>query len=335
VETGVTAVDSNHAGVAGAELTWRPLRKSKRSLIMWGDLGIAIWLSVGLLVAPLPRVYRWKVCTLASLFSGWTSRALHARLRIVRMVNMSDVAAARAVRKLYAGRFASYLDVVRGLLLTPDVNVACKGLAGLDAIQAQGRGVVLWISDFISAGDVSKLALARAGRRLVHLSRPQHGFTTSAFGIRFLNPLRIKFECAYLAERVVFDRMNPERATTRLLDVLRAGGLVSVMASAHEGRALADLPFLGGRIKLAAGALRLARKSGAAVIPVFVLGESERRDSFEVVFAPPLDVSREQPETEVLLAVASAYRDQLETVVRNHPESWVGWRRADQVSMPS
>jgi lauroyl/myristoyl acyltransferase len=180
---------------------------------------------------------------------------------------------------------------------------------------------------------VSKIALARAGLRLAHLSRPEHGFTVSIFGMRFLNPLRIRFECAYLAERVVFDRMNPALATARLIDILRGGGLVSIMATTHEGRALADLPFLNGRITFAVGALRLAQKAGAAIIPVFVLRDRDTKDTFEVVFAPPLEVVDGRPETEVLLAAASAYRDQLETVVRERPESWVGWRRADQVSL--
>ncbi len=238
----------------------------------------------------------------------------------------------RVIRELYAGRFAAHMDVVRGLLLAPDVRVTCRGLPQLDAALTQGRGVVLWISDFVSAGDVIKLALAKAGYPLVHLSRPEHGFTTSAFGIKFLNPLRIKYECAYLTERVVFDRMNPEAATSRLLDRLHAGGIISIMASMHEGRTLADLPFLEGRIKFAVGALRLARKSGAAVIPVFVLRDRKSKDSFDVIFATPLIIPSGPPEAEAVLAGACAYRDQLEIVVRNSPESWVGWRRADQLS---
>jgi lauroyl/myristoyl acyltransferase len=165
-----------------------------------------------------------------------------------------------------------------------------------------------------------------------HLSRPEHGFTTSDFGIRFLNPLRIKFECTYLAERVVFDRMNPKPAMSQLLACLHSGGIVSIMASMHKGGTLVDLPFLAGRLKFSLGALRLARLSGAAVIPVFVLRDRKHVDSFEVIFDTPLAMPKGLRCADDLRAAACEYRDRLETVVGDRPESWVGWRRADQLS---
>jgi lauroyl/myristoyl acyltransferase len=323
----------NDRAGADARLIWRAVREPVRPLIVWADIAVLLWLCVGFITAPLPRALRWRVCMLAARFSGWTHRARAARRRVVWMTKIPERDAYRVVRELYAGRFAGYLDVVRGLLFAPDFRIRFSGLSRLEDALAQGRGVVLWISDFVSAGDVSKVALAKAGFPLVHLSRPEHGFTVSAFGMRFLNPLRIRFERAYLAERVVFERMNPAPATARLLDKLRAGSLVSIMATNHEGRALADLPFLKGRITFAVGALRLARKAGAAVVPVFVLRDRDADDVFDIILAPALEIPSGRPEAEALLAAAGAYRDQLEAVVREHPQSWGAWRRADQLSL--
>ena len=119
-------------------------------------------------------------------------------------------------RELQAGRLAGYLDVIRALMLQPDFQVSCRGLAHIAAAQSQGCGAILWIADLVSAGDVVKVALAREGFRMVHLSRPEHGFTTSKFGMRFLNPFRISFERAYLAERVIFDRSTPGLALAHI-----------------------------------------------------------------------------------------------------------------------
>jgi lauroyl/myristoyl acyltransferase len=322
--------DGAPVGKTAASFHWRSVASRKRVLIGWSDVAMVAWLCIGVIVAPLPRSARWRLCFFFALLSGWTSRARAGRQRMARMVGLSAVEASGAISTLYAGRFAGYLDVVRGLLLAPDVRFACRGLEHIEAAKAQGRGALLWVSDFVSAGDVSKMALAQAGYPLVHLSRPEHGFTTSRFGIRFLNPLRIKFECAYLRERVIFDRANPSVASARLLEVLRTGGPLSVMASSHEGRALVVLPFMGGRIKLAAGALRLARKAGAVVIPVFVVRE---QGMFEVRLEAPLPLAGDLPEADAVLAAASEYGRRLEAMVLQHPEAWVGWRRADQVAV--
>jgi predicted LPLAT superfamily acyltransferase len=235
------------------------------------------------------------------------------------------------VRDLYAGRLSGYVDVVRGLISQPDFQIACRGMTHLDAARSEGRGTILWISDFVSAGDVSKVALQREGLRIAHLSRPEHGFTTSKFGIRFLNPLRIRFESRYLAERVVFDRKNPRPAILRLERIVRANGIVSIMASMHEGGTLADLPFLTGRLKLALGALRLAQLTGATVLPIFVLRDREDRQVFDVIIAAPLRMPK-GPREGGLLEAADEYARILEGFVRKRPECWVGWRRMDQLS---
>jgi lauroyl/myristoyl acyltransferase len=310
-------------------LVRRAVKKPERPLITAKDVAILLWLCVGAAAAPLPRAWRWRLCRFAAHFASRTRRGRDARACALRIGKIPADDVERVIQQLYAGRLAAHLDVVRALLLGPDVRAQCRGLAEIDAALAQGHGVVLWISDFVSAGDVSKIALANAGYRVTHLSRKEHGFSTSAFGIRFLNPLRIRFESAYLEERVVFDRTDPAPAMSRLLARLRANGIVSIVASMHEGGTLVDLPFLAGRLKIALGALRLARVSGAAVIPVFLLRENA--EAFEAVFAAPLTFSRGSRETEVL-APASEYRDLLEAYVRARPECWVGWRRAGQLA---
>lgn len=318
-----------------AVLLRRPVGPQNPRPMSWTDLGILAWLVVGLVVAPLPRSWRWRLCAFVARFSGWTGRARSARERMLRIARIPPHDMRRTMRTLYAGRFCATLDVVRGLLLGPDMRIACRRLDEIEAALTRGRGVILWISDFVGAGDVSKLALAQAGYRIVHLSRPQHGFSSSAFGMRFLNPLRIRFERAHIAERVVFDRMNPKAAMSRLLRCLRAGGIVSITASMHEGGQLVDLPFMAGRLRIAAGALRLAWISGAAVIPVSVLRDQADASSFGVVFTEPLRMPTGLSESEAIVTAACDYRDRLEAVVRERPDSWVGWRRADQLAFAS
>jgi lauroyl/myristoyl acyltransferase len=314
--------------VAGAMLVRRAVQRATRLAMTWEEGAVAVWLCLGVAVAPLPYAYRWSLCKALARPACRTRRAKAARLNAVRGGNLSEADAARVIHELYAGRLAAKLDVVRGLLMGPDVRIGCKGLDHIDAALARGRGVMLWISDFVGAGDVVKLALAKAGYRLTHLSRAEHGFTTSAVGVRFLNPFRIKYENRYLEDRVVFDRMNPAPAMSRLIGCLRLNRIVSIMAGAHEGGTLADVPFLAGRLQISIGAPRLARLCGAPLITVSVLRDPVRHEAFEVVFEAPVTVPKEGREKEALLKVACDYRDRLESGVRANPGSWVGWRRS-------
>jgi len=308
----------------------RAIARADRPLITWKDPAVLLWLACGVVIAPMPRAFRARVSRLAAGLVARTRRARQARTRLMQMLALPEREAGRMVRALQAGRLAGYLDVVRGLMLKPDFQVSCRGLAHIAAAQSQGHGAILWISDFVSAGDVSKVALTRAGLRMAHLSRPEHGFTTSRFGIRFLNPLRIRFECAYLAERVVFDRGNPGPAMSHIERLVRANGIVSIMASMHEGGTLADVPFLNGRLKLSLGAVRLALLSGAPVIPVHV-SRDRASGAFELVVAAPLRIPR-GPREKRLLGAACDYAGGLEALVRDRPECFVGWRRASQLS---
>jgi lauroyl/myristoyl acyltransferase len=310
----------------------RPVQKSEVPSITLKDCALVIWLCMGLALALFPYTLRWNFSKVVARLAERTRRARDARAHAIHIGGYSEADAKRVVRELYAGRLIAILDVMRGLLFGSDQRVTCEGLAHIDVALKRGHGAILWISDFVSAGDVSKLALASAGYRVRHLSRKEHGFSTSKFGINFLNRFRIKYEMFFLEERIVFDRTNPVPARARMLKCLKTNGIVSIVASMHEGVFLADFPFLEGRLKIAIGSLRLARLSKAPVIPVFVLRDRNKPAAFEVMFGEPLVMAAGLPEDEALLDSVCDYRDRLEAYVKKYPESWVGWRRKGQLA---
>ena len=313
-------------------LVRRPVAPARRPWATWKDPAVLLWLGCGLALAPMRRAWRLRVARLAARLATRTRRARQARARIMHMLARSEPEAGRIVLELQAGRLAGYLDVVRALTFGPDFVVSCRGLEHIADARAQGRGAILWISDFVSAGDASKVALAREGLRVAHLSRPEHGFTTSRFGIRWLNPFRLAFERAYLSERIVFERHDPAPAMARIERILRHNGIVSIMASMHEGGTLAHVPFLNGGLRLSLGAVRLGLLSGAPVLPVSVLPDPAGDGAFEMVVAPPLEMAN-GPREQRLLRPVCQYAGALEAQVRAHPQSWGGWRRADQLSI--
>ena len=125
----------------------------------------------------------------------------------------------------------------------------------------------------------------------------------------------------------MFDPASPERALVRLMGCLAENGVVSITASAHEGRQLADGRLLEGRRRLATGAPKAALLSGAALIPVHAVRDRTDPRRFEFILDPPLPLSRDLPETEAILTATAAYLDSLEAQLRSRPDAWGGWRR--------
>ena len=90
--------------------------------------------------------------------------------------------------------------------------IDCEGIENLERALARGKDVILWMSHFIYNGLVGKIGLHQHGFQVHHVSRPEHGFSKTRFGILTVNQLRIGAEAPFLAGRIVIDRGgSPDR----------------------------------------------------------------------------------------------------------------------------
>ena len=200
----------------------------------------------------------------------------------------------------------------------PDIRL--NGEVNLQKAVEGGCGVILWVTETVFSTLIVKMALDRAGYHACQLSRPGHGFSlSSSFGIRYLNPIWIRVEDRFIAERVV---IAGETATEELA-VLRArlgkNGVViiTVVPLAHK---FVEVPFFQGHLQLPTGPVQLALKTGAVLLPVFAF--TKQNGGFEVLIDQainPADGSRRA------LDIAAAYARRLEPFVMEHPDQWTGW----------
>jgi lauroyl/myristoyl acyltransferase len=298
----------------------RPLFESR-------DLSSVGWLVFGpLLVLTIPGSWYARAARFLASLKRKSRAKVAAKATFIGGIPQREAEA--AIFDLYAARMRSYLHLFRALLKGKHVDVACHGLEHLKAACARGRGAVLWIGDFMEAPIATKIAFASAGYRLSHLSRPEHGFSKSRFGIAVLNPVRTRYEDRFLHRRIMFDRLSPQLAHAAILRRLEENGVVSIMASAHEGRSLAEVRFLGGRLRLATGALRLAKLAGCPVLPVFTI-PGKRPGSYDVIIEPPLRRQEDSALQPALAAGVADFTSRLEGYVRQWPAAWVGWRRSN------
>jgi hypothetical protein len=104
-----------------------------------------------------------------------------------------DLAAFGAVggedwRRIGAMRSEHNIQIVRERLVGWKPEIELYGLEHLEAARNKGHGAVLWIAHFAFNALAAKMVFSKAGFEVFQVSRPEHGFSKSRFGIRFINP---------------------------------------------------------------------------------------------------------------------------------------------------
>jgi lauroyl/myristoyl acyltransferase len=204
-------------------------------------------------------------------------------------------------------------------------KIAIEGEEHLKAALAGGKGAVLWLAPFVFNSGAPKIALSRLGYRVSHLSSPMHGYSDTRFGVAVLNRIRCIPEDRFIAERIVFDKTAPASAMRRMMRVLAAGGIVSIVAANTEGYEMVETPFLGGTLPVAVGAPRLAGLTGAPLLPVFTPRDPER--GFRIVIEPPIALTAAAKGDARSIAAAVAFFRRAEPWVRRYPEQWRSWSK--------
>ena len=202
----------------------------------------------------------------------------------------------------------------------PTIDIS--GEDHLKAALADGKGAILWDSHFFFASLITKIGLHSAGYALHHLSRREHGFSSTVFGMRVLNPIRTSLERRYLADRVVFPFDDPGSALKVLAERLKRNAVVSITVRGNSNRPI-RVPFFDDWLAIAPGAPVLASKTGAALIPVFTVRLASGR--YQIKLGPAIEASPDHSREESIRAAARSYAQQLEPHVLAYPGQWIDW----------
>ena len=253
----------------------------------------------GLLAWTLPETAWWPLSRLFGQMNAAThpSRTRRETADIAGVLTGTPVASriARIAAENWANRYEErfhYLRAWRPGGWNPDLEVV--GAEHVSAALAKGRGILFWAGNFSFNDLVTKMAWYQLGLSVSHFSRPIHGFSTTKFGVHYLNAVRRRIEDRYLGERLMVEVEETRVAMERMCDRLADNGAVSFTVG-NRGHRTATASFLGGHITLATGPLALARGVGATVLPVYTLRLAPRW--FEITIGPPLGFPKMPPAT--------------------------------------
>lgn len=271
------------------------------------------WHRIGSLLSPL----------IARIEGMAGAAAVTARIGRVYRNREHPMSPRRIVARYRSGHFEEFLNILR--CYRPWASAPECTLAGgehLTAALKGGRGAILWIDDFHAYSLISKVALLEAGFRTVHLSHPAHGFSRTRFGMAVINPVKIRAEDAWLAERVFIGLGGALVALRTLRKRLRENAIVTITAGPGAQQPV-RLKFLEGEVALATGAPDLAFMAKAPLLPLHSVQREDGR--FEVTIEKPIEAERGADRRAFSESAAREYLDRLEPVVLSHPHQWRGW----------
>ena len=198
-----------------------------------------------------------------------------------------------------------------------------SGTEHIDNALRRGAGVVLWVVPARSSGLIVKKSLREAGYSIAHLSRSFHGISQTHYGRVVLNKIIVRSETRYLSHRVLVDEEVNGRSLRWVKEFLKDGGILSVSMSG-QGKQQVTVPVLGGSVDLATGAVNLALRTGAVLLPVVT--RPGVAGAFEVRVEPPIEAPTASNRPDAINAMAEQFARILEReLVEINPASRICW----------
>jgi len=301
-------------------------RPAWRMSDIWTSLGLAALLLPSWLLPEASWAPLWRIAARFPLLTSRKAVRRNAKRIQAALVDVDRRHAAAIAQDVKAAVYEMRMQDLRSW--RPGgwhPKMSLEGREHLESALALGKGVVLWVAPFVFNSGPTKIALHRAGHRVSHLSSPQHGYSETRFGVRYLNRVRCIPEDRHLAERIVFERNAPSTAMRRMMRALQAGDVVSIVAASTEGSDVVKGTVFGGRLPVAVGAPRLAGLTGAPLLPVFTVRAPKA--GFRIVIEAPIVLDPGQSAEQRCVIAAGEFLRRSEPWVRRYPEQWRAWSK--------
>ena len=196
--------------------------------------------------------------------------------------------------------------------ITPETlreTIDCEGLDNLDAARALGRGVIM-ITGHLGAWEMGSLALSAFGYPFDFLVRRIENPAIE----RVIDNTRTRF-----GNRTI-DKRSAARS---MLTTLRKGGMLGLLVDINVVRNKGIfVDFFGVPASTTFIAAKLALRTGAAVVPIFVPWE-ERRQRFVMYIGAPLTIECSGDEEKDIRQLTSRFTKTVEDYVRRYPDQWL------------
>lgn len=296
--------------IPGKQAPFIPLRQRLEYLSLRGFVGV---------LGGLSRGFARQV----GAAIGWFAYQFLARLRSVGQQNLamafpdlSPVERDGILRRTYRNLGYQMAEFCRMARYTPEQAsrfIDYKGFEHFSAAMAKGKGVFV-LTGHLGAWELSSFYHSLMGHPMDMVIRRLDNPLVDAYvnGIRCLHGNRVQ---------------HKDDFARGLIAAVRAGRAVGVLMDTNmtppQG---VFVPFFGVQACTASGVARVAQKTGAAVLPGFLLWQ-EAEQKYKLVFGEELDVICTGDTEADALANTALFTSVLERYIRAYPDQWLWMHR--------
>jgi KDO2-lipid IV(A) lauroyltransferase len=271
----------------------------------WGTLKF-----LGLLPRPVARgVAARLAATLFRINPAWKRVSLfNLRLAFPERSQAEDERLVKLMVRNLGWLMAEFAQLPRLSRENLEAVMVQEGFENFLAAESQGRGV-LFLTGHLGAWELTPFAHALYHKPIHFLKRPIKNRRVDALVNRYRE----------LSGSRLIEKNESARAVLR---VLRDGGTVGILADQNTTPSEAVfVDFFGIPAATTAGLARLARRTGAAVVPAHSYWD-DSRGKYVLHYEPALELASSEDEEADIRAHTALFNKTLECFIRRFPDQW-------------
>ena len=280
-------------------------------------LGAWVGFKAGCLaVRIVPRQWLYRFSDTLAVIGFYLLRGF--RRRSIRNVGfalgekLTGVQVEEIVRKSLQNFFRDFVEIAVALVIRAEdlrSEIPIAGRENLDAALLKGRGVIVLgahLGNFFLTG--TRLAIENYPTYVL-INQPRNGQFA-----KFMDDYRLK-----VRQKTIHAR--PRREALRELSLaLRRNEVAVVIADEYRRDNGIHVPFFGRTVLARRGPATLASRTGAAVVPVYIIHDKGR--GLKLIAEPELDLIRTDRGKAAIRENTLRMTQWLERTVRTYPEQW-------------
>ena len=213
---------------------------------------------------------------------------------------------------------------------TPVDRVSVAGQSHLEDALAKGKGVILWESNGFGPRVLAKRVLHARGNPVIQMHGAAHlGVMMTDKGVgtwlrtKVLRPLFERRERAFVSDILIIPQVSSLSTSRVYIDRLRHNEILCVAGDGTIAHRLHALNYLGGTTLFAPGMVKLAKLSGATILPMFCIPTGEGGAVLEI--NRPIVTQSSGKRDEIVEHSLCQFTDALEKHIRRRPECFRNW----------
>jgi KDO2-lipid IV(A) lauroyltransferase len=235
------------------------------------------------------------------------------------------------LRRFYANKHRILMDLfIMGRKDYGEYFRACsvEGLNFIDEVLSRGKGLIVVTFHFGPVNLVSTYLAYRGYKITPLLVLPTHLQGVSPWVSQKVLALKSSIWKTRGNYQIITSLKSLLSVVKTQYECLKQNQIIDATGDGALGKRFVLVDFFNVKLKVSLGSALMAVKSGASIIPGFVILQKNATQHF--VFKKPIQVDTDDEET--LKGVVQEYIKYLESYVSRHPDYWTHWARMERES---